>query len=52
MSIYTYDGENISTTALFASLDAEKDALQIDGGQLFPFLYDYFTREYFEKSID
>lgn len=52
MSIYTYDGEKISTSALFASLDAEKDAAQIDGGQLFPFLCDYFTREYFEKSID
>lgn len=52
MSLYTYDGEKISTAALFASLDAEKDAAQIDGGQMFEFLADYFTREYFEKSID
>lgn len=32
MSIYTYDGDKISTAALFASLGHDRDAQQIESG--------------------
>lgn len=42
MSIYTNDGDKISTEALCASFDYETDAQQIERGELFDFVYDLF----------
>lgn len=40
MSIYTNDGDKISTAALFASLDYDHDAQQIERGELFGYVND------------
>lgn len=40
MSIYTYDGYKISTAALFASLGYDRDAQQIERGEIFYYVND------------
>lgn len=42
MSIYTYDGDKISTAALCASFDYETDAQQIERGEFYSYINDLF----------
>lgn len=42
MSLYTYDGDKISTAALFASFDYDQDAQQIENGEFCRYVYDLF----------
>lgn len=42
MSIYTYDGDRINTTALCASFDYETDAQQIERGEIYNYVQDLF----------
>lgn len=40
MSIYTYDGDKISTATLCASFDYETDAQQIERGEFYGYVND------------
>lgn len=42
MSIYTNDGDKINTAALFASLDYDQDAQQIESGEFYGYVNDLF----------
>lgn len=42
MSTYTYDGDKISTAALFASLGYDRDAQQIKSGKFYSYINDLF----------
>ncbi len=49
MSIYTNNGDKISTAALFASLDYDQDAQQIERGAMYEDVYDILNYGRFEK---
>lgn len=40
MSIYTNEGDKISTAALFASLDYDQDAQRIERGEFYGYVND------------
>lgn len=42
MSLYTYDGERISTTALCEAMEYAQDAQQIERGEFYSYVNDLF----------